>query len=696
MAAIGITGWEASVRASAALREATYDRLTAVRETRARELQRYFSDLRGHVYALSTDEATLSALEQFGKSWDRIPPTLAGMPEFVKLRDYYGKQFASQPESQSSLPQFVAKWFPQDPRARTLQYSYIAVNPNPRLSKDLLLTAPKAGPYSQVHERFHPTFYRYRNAFGFYDIFLISATDGHILYTARKETDLGMSLSTEPYRSTTLANVFRRAMQLEQSGETVIEDYAPYVASDFAPAAFVAAPIRRAGIAVGVLAIQVSIEQINRVMNGDRSWKEEGFGETGHSYVVGADNTLRSDVRFEIEHPEEYYAQLAKAGIRQEIVDRVRRNSTSVLTLLVPLAVVEKIRDGERGTEIGADFRGVPVLRSHAPLNVPGLDWAVIAETEVNEALAPVGILRMRIFTIGATVAAIFFVAAGLLARSVTRPVMALAETARRLGTGQLGTRVHIDSHDEVGELGLAFNRMSEALARTTVSRDELEILAGRLIRAQEEERSRIGRELHDDLTQRLAALAIEMGNLRRLEKSPEEWRAGLERLKQQVVRLSEDVHGLSRRIHPAMLDELGLVAAIETECRGFLERGGLPVDFRPSGVFEDISPNHRLALYRIVQEALRNIQRHAGADHVAISLVRTSSEVELQIEDNGIGFDPDRPGSRTGLGLASMEERARLLGGTFRISSQAGKGTRIQVNLPLQNEHEKTNYPAG
>ncbi len=683
LAAIGISGWEASAGASAALREATYDRLTAIRETRARQLQRYFEDIRSHVFALSTDESTLVALEEFRESWEQLPATAPGSPHLTVLRDYYNREFSSPPEA--------ARWFPQNPLTHTLQYFYLAANPHPPSSKDLLVAASGARAYSRVHERFHPTLSRYRSAFGFYDIFVISA-QGNILYTVRKEVDLGMSLTAEPYQTTTLADAYRRTMKLDQPGEAVIEDYATYPASNFAPAAFFAAPIHRAGLPVGVLAIQVSIEQVNRVMNGDRSWREEGLGETGQAYVVGADNTLRSDVRLEIERPNEYYTQLQMAGVSADIIERVRRNGTSVLTLPVNLAVMERVREGLRGTEIGADFRGVPVLRSHAPLNVPGLNWAIIAEIEVGEALAPVAALRTRILVIGLTVAAVFFLAAGLLARSVTRPVMALVATARRLGQGELGVRVDVDSNDEIGELASAFNRMSEDLARTTVSKEKLEILAGRLIHAQEEERSRIARELHDDLTQRLAALAIEAGRLQRLEASQEEqWRIGIERLKQQVIRLSEDVHGLSRRLHPALLEDLGLVAAIEAECRGFLDREGPPTEFRAEGSFDDLPPEWKLTIYRIVQEGLRNIQRHSDAQQVEIKLVRCSAAVELTITDNGVGFDRNQPGWRAGLGIASMEERTRLVGGSFRLESRLGAGASIHVRLPEQNNRAQT-----
>jgi signal transduction histidine kinase len=253
-----------------------------------------------------------------------------------------------------------------------------------------------------------------------------------------------------------------------------------------------------------------------------------------------------------------------------------------------------------------------------------------------------------------------------------------------------------VRSRDEVGALATAFNRMSEALEQTTVSKTELEALARRLLTAQEDERRRVGRELHDDLVQRIAATAIEVGRIERQATSPDEVRSGLESLKQTLATLSEDVHGLSRRIHPAKLDDYGIVAAIEAECRAFMERGGPPVDLRVSGDVDAMSKDVRLAVYRIVQETLRNIQQHADAGEVTLTLTCDDGRVHLSIADDGRGFDQSRPAWRVGLGLASMEERARLLGGELAVVSKPGAGTRIDVTMPQGARDAETESAAG
>ncbi|MCZ2146314.1 MAG: HAMP domain-containing protein [Bryobacterales bacterium] len=663
LSAVAVTNWQASSIASSALEQATLDRLTALRQTRASQIEDYFRDIEADVAALSADESTINATEGFREAWAKLPGLEPDSPAAKALHALYDREFP-QP--------FARDWYPADPRAQTLQSIFLAANPHPARERGLLLEV-EAGRYGAAHNRFHPTFQGYRSAFGFHDIVLILAPEGRIVYTVRKEIDLGTSLHRDVMRTTGLARAYQRALA-HNSSQTVLEDYAPYPPSGLLPAAFAATAIRRAGSVIGVLAIQVSIHEVNRVMTGDNGWRAEGLGETGQAYITGPDGLLRSDLRQEIEDPAEFYSQLEKARISPAVVERIRTGGTAVLTLPVM-----------------PELRGVPSLRSKAPLHLNELQWTIVAEIDSAEALAPIAELRRRTMTTGVLVSMVFFLAASLLAAAVTRPVLELAGWARRLGAGERGVCLPRGSSDEIGQLRDAFNRMSNDLQETMVSKKELELLAGRLITAQEEERRRIARELHDDLTQRLAALAIEAGRLERLSESPGERRAGLETLKREIGELATGMHGLSRRLHPALLDDLGLAAAIEAECRACVERGGPVVETDIAGAPCRISRDVRLAVYRIVQEALRNVLRHSGATEVNLRLSAGGAGLMLRIQDNGAGFDRGGPGWRPGLGLASMEERTRLLGGAFQVSSKPGEGTLIEVTLPMDSQDEQT-----
>jgi PAS domain S-box-containing protein len=202
---------------------------------------------------------------------------------------------------------------------------------------------------------------------------------------------------------------------------------------------------------------------------------------------------------------------------------------------------------------------------------------------------------------------------------------------------------------------------------------DALRDLSGRLISAQEEERRRLARELHDDLTQRLAVLAIEAG------KVEQQLQGGAE-----MIELSAVVHGISRQLHPSILDDLGLVNAIEAECMNFSQREGIQVKFTSKNVPATLPRDLALCLYRIAQESLRNIAKHAKTDKAVVTLAGTDGGILLSVRDYGMGFDPARVRGNGGLGLISMAERVRLIQGDLSVESRPGQGTRIEVRVPL------------
>ncbi|MBI4161190.1 MAG: PAS domain S-box protein [Acidobacteria bacterium] len=230
--------------------------------------------------------------------------------------------------------------------------------------------------------------------------------------------------------------------------------------------------------------------------------------------------------------------------------------------------------------------------------------------------------------------------------------------------------------------------KRSEAALRS--SHHILQDLAAKLLTAQEDERRRLARELHDDLTQELAALAIEIGKLEGgTPPSPRRLRGELGRLRDRLARLSEDVHGISRRLHPSILEDLGLVDAIASECRNLSERERIRVDFEPKDVPERFPLDVSLCLYRVVQEGLRNVVKHSGARSATVSLKSADGHVRLTIRDSGVGFVPGGRRGRGGLGLAGMRERVRLIRGDLSIRSRPGRGTVIEVDAPLGKERE-------
>ena len=220
-------------------------------------------------------------------------------------------------------------------------------------------------------------------------------------------------------------------------------------------------------------------------------------------------------------------------------------------------------------------------------------------------------------------------------------------------------------------------NQVSKAALET--SHRDIQQLAGMLLTAHEDERRHLARELHDDLTQRLARLAIDVGRIENTPHAP----AGIQSIRVDLVRLSEDVHALSYRLHPSVLDDLGLVEALRTECDRASRQNALLVNAYFGDVGDSTTAGASLCLYRVAQEAVNNALRHAHATALTVKLAPVRQGLELSVSDNGRGFDPVGTQSRASLGLASMRERVRLLNGELEIRSSPGQGTTVTARVP-------------
>lgn len=212
----------------------------------------------------------------------------------------------------------------------------------------------------------------------------------------------------------------------------------------------------------------------------------------------------------------------------------------------------------------------------------------------------------------------------------------------------------------------------------------EARALAGKILTAQEEERSHLARELHDDLSQRLAAVAIEAGSLE-IQTGDKSLPSGsLSKLRQGIISICDDLHRLSRRMHPSILDDFGLADALCADCTSLMQRSDIEVDCQIGKLPPKLPKPLELCLYRVAQESLWNAVRHSGASRITVRLDSDSKRIRLEIEDNGCGITlSDSPPSK-GLGLASIKERIRLVSGSVEIQTQTDLGTKIAAVVPL------------
>ena len=272
-----------------------------------------------------------------------------------------------------------------------------------------------------------------------------------------------------------------------------------------------------------------------------------------------------------------------------------------------------------------------------------------------------------------------------LVLRAAFRPLTSLARAAEAVRQGDVSARAEPTSigDPQVAHLTETFNRTLDELER---DRAELRSVASQVIRAQEEERKRIARELHDDTAQVLFAQLLRLTALQ--TSSNQEVRGTAAALEDMTAEALEGVRRLALELRPPALDDLGLHAALADLAQRFGDQLGIPVDYQARGPRARLPAEVELVLYRVAQEALTNVAKHARAKHVAVDLDRAAHDVSLSVRDDGRGFDPARETARDGrglgLGLFGMAERVALVGGTFAVWSQPGAGTEIFAFLPL------------
>ena len=252
-----------------------------------------------------------------------------------------------------------------------------------------------------------------------------------------------------------------------------------------------------------------------------------------------------------------------------------------------------------------------------------------------------------------------------------------------------------LENGDFAGYIGCCIDVTEQREARA-----ERAQLGGRLIQAQEDERTRIARELHDDINQRLALLA---NGLQQLEHISAESRNNgfpqanqIHGLWQLSSEIAIDIQHLSHRLHPSKLHYLGLGAAVRELCQEFSRQHKIPVECRVPGLSPDLDENASLSLFRTAQEALRNVAKHSQARHVKVELVRQSNQVRLRVSDDGVGFNSDRASKNGGLGLISMRERLRSAGGQLVVWSRPSFGTQIEASTPAAVAEAKAIRAAG
>lgn len=645
-----ITGWQAYENARTALEEVTFQRLTAVRESRRRQIEFYFERIRSDAIAYSNDQSIIRAARDLTATFPRpgnLPADSGAGPAGME----------------ESLP----------------------------------------APYREAMARYDIEIRRHLERQRYYDIFIVRP-DGDIVYSVKREPDFGTNLRDGPYRDSNIATAFRAAAAARGREFARFLDFEPYEPSGMAPASFVSSPVFDNRQLIAVLVFQISIDDINALMTENSNWQDGGLGESGEAYIVGTDFRMRNDSRFFIEQPEAYFRTLEAAGADAEILRRIRAHQTSVLLQEVRTEATEAALRGVTDTRNVLDYRGVRVMSSFTPLDIPDLRWVMLSEIDEIEAFRSVYTLRERLILSGLIIL-LFAVGLGfVMSQSISRPIRALTTTTERFGRGEFDNRVPVYAQDEIGLLARTFNTMAEKIrtytrqleeevevrrrteAELTHSQELFRNLSRHLQSVREEERKGVAREIHDELGQNLTTLKLHLGLLTEdLPPGSEELRRKFSDMIEDIDVTIQSVKRLISSLRPGLLDDLGLVAAIEWQAEEFQRRTGIrcAVCFEPPDITLD--PDRSTAVFRIFQETLTNVARHAHARSVSVALTADGAAIKLVVSDDGVGLSAAALEAPRSFGLMGIRERAFYWGGEVSFHGEAGRGTTVTVTIPLE-----------
>lgn len=459
------------VNADRALRNATWDQLVAMRETKKDCLLRLFDEQLDAFHLFSNEAQLAPALAAYRTGFDAKGAELTTDDE-KRLVEYYETEFLPELPA-TATDRALDDYLPTTKGGARLQVDYLVDNPHPAGERaklesraNSMFATTGVDPYDAAHREYHAWLNRSMTELKLYDVFLIDAATADIVYSVQKEPDFATNLENGPYRTSGLADAFRRARdgKLGDHG-IVLTDFERYGASLGAPSAFLAAPITRDGRIVGVVAGQLSIDAIDDAINSGGRWQAEGLGNTGEVYLVGSDRTARSDSRLLLEDRDAYLASLRASGASAEEIAAVEHFGHSVLNHSFTTDAVTEALQGTEKTATGPDYRGVEVMTASAPVEIGGLHWAVIAEKDVAEALGPLFDLRRHILLAAAALTVVLTAFALWAARVFLDPIARLQAGVQRLQDGTPDAEVDASGSDEFAALGRAFNEMVAEIA---------------------------------------------------------------------------------------------------------------------------------------------------------------------------------------------------------------------------------------
>lgn len=464
-----IIGYNASMDSLRALEKAGESQLISVRNITKGRIVDYLNNIEKQVKSFSKDRMIVDAMRDFTQAYSRYPEqsTVSAEKARKELFKYYEQQFnVVYKETNDNRSASIQNWLDNlSDTGALLQYQLIQKNTNPLGEKHLLAKIGDGSDYDKIHQLYHPSIRYFLEQFEYYDVFLVDAKTGNVVYSVFKELDYATSLKVGSFANTGIAEVYNSAITQASEDYTNLVDFSSYPPSYENPASFISSPIMDNGELLGVLIFQMPIGRINEIMTHNQGWSEAGLGASGETYLVGSDNTLRSQSRFLIEDKVNYIAAIEQAGVNSQAIKEINSKGTAISLQPVDSETANLALQGKSGIQLVDDYCNVSVLSAYSNINFGGLNWAVLAELDEEEAYASAleisENIQLYAITVGALLIAIGAILGWLFARSISSPIGALSDSIGEVEqNSDLTYRFTNGANDELGSASKALNSM--------------------------------------------------------------------------------------------------------------------------------------------------------------------------------------------------------------------------------------------
>ena len=470
--AVAVVSWIGYVSARKSLQEAAERQLLGLQRSKSAMVKATLDSVRNEVLTLAASSLVVNASTELRAAYRQLDRETITPEMKSEIEHFYQDEFASALMSNASLAALEGSLLPSSTAGLYVDYHYMAKAPKPYGVKRMNQADTDHSAYGKAVEKYLSNLEEVVERLGMENITLVDPETMEVFFTIEQSTVVGTNIATGPYSGTNMANLGRILAKSQIKGDYKVADFEMYLPALGSPRAFLGTPVFDGPRVIAVMILRIPNEQIARILSGNRSWEAEGLGKSGEVYLLGPDQTMRTDSRFLIEDKAAFIQSLRHSTLTSGNVDKVEKLGTTILTVPVKHEAAVAALSGQNGLIRLGDYRGVPSLMAYGPVDLDSVRWGVIAKIDEAEAMAPLREYAIRVLVWGVGLSLLATMMALAAAHTLTQPITALVKAAKKVSQGALDVEVEVIARDEYREFGEVFNEM---VSNLRTSRQELQ-----------------------------------------------------------------------------------------------------------------------------------------------------------------------------------------------------------------------------